>query len=86
MFTSVQALLLTKNIFSKTHLGTQIKFNELFIKTGLLSVELGKTFSETFEKRQPGDYDVDAEISEQDAKKVLDNSRMFLDSIRNYLS
>ena len=85
MFTSVQALLITKNVFSKTHQGLQVKFNELFIKTGILPVELGKTLNETFEKRQFGDYDVDADISEQDAKKVLDNARQFLDSIKKNL-
>lgn len=63
MFTIVQALLLTKNIFSKTHQGTMIKFHELFIKADLLPVELGKILNETFEKRQFGDYDVDADIS-----------------------
>lgn len=85
MFTSVQALLVTKNIFSKTHQGLQIKFNELFIKTEILPLELGKTLSETFEKRQFGDYDVDADISEQDAKKVLNNARIFLDSVKKHL-
>ena len=85
MFTAAQALLLTKGIFSKTHQGLQIKFNELFIKTGLLPVELGKSLNETFEKRQFGDYDVDASISEQDAEKVVQNARLFLDSIRKVL-
>ncbi|MEJ0104257.1 MAG: HEPN domain-containing protein [Bacteroidota bacterium] len=42
MFTIVQGLLLSNNIFSKTHQGTMIKFHELFIKTELLPVELGK--------------------------------------------
>ena len=86
MFTSVQALLITKNMFSKTHQGLQVKFNELFIKTEVLPVELGRMLSETFEKRQFGDYDVDASISQQDAKKVLDNARQFLDSIKKYLT
>jgi uncharacterized protein (UPF0332 family) len=55
MFTMVQALLFTKNIFAKTHQGTQLKFHELYIKTGLFPAELGKLFNETFEKRQFSD-------------------------------
>jgi uncharacterized protein (UPF0332 family) len=85
MFTSVQALLLSKNAFSKTHHGAQVKFNELFIKTQLLPMELGKILNEAFEKRQFGDYDVDAEISESDALKLLENARMFLDEIKKFL-
>lgn len=86
MFTIMQALLLTKNIFSKTHQGAQLKFHEHFIKNGLLPVELGKILNETFEKRQFGDYDVNAEIYEADAKKVLENARMFLNNIKTYLN
>lgn len=85
MFTTVQALLLSKNAFSKTHHGAQIKFNELFIKTELLPIEFGKLLNEAFEKRQFGDYDVDADISESDALKLLENARMFLDRIKLFL-
>ena len=85
MFTAVQALLLSKNAFSKTHHGAQIKFNELFIKTELLPIEFGKLLNEAFEKRQFGDYDVDADISESDALKLLENARMFLDRIKLFL-
>lgn len=85
MFTSVQAILLSKNAFSKTHHGAQVKFNELFIKTELLPMEFGKMLSDAFEKRQFGDYDVDAEISENDALQLLENACMFLDKIKKNL-
>lgn len=38
--------------------------------------------NETFEKRQFGDYDVDAEISNEDAKKVLADADKFITHIR----
>jgi uncharacterized protein (UPF0332 family) len=41
--------------------------------------------NEAFEKRQFGDYDVDADISESDALKLLENARMFLDRIKLFL-
>ena len=85
MFTMVQALLLSKNIFTKTHMGTMMKFHEIFIKTELLPVESGKILNETFEKRQFGDYDVDADISETDALKVLENTKIFMDKLKTYL-
>lgn len=85
MFTMVQALLLTKDIFSKTHQGAMSKFHEQFIKTNKLPVDLGKMLNETFEKRQFGDYDVDANISEEEARKVLEDARTFLDKVKIYL-
>jgi uncharacterized protein (UPF0332 family) len=85
MFTMVQALLLTENIFAKTHQGAMSKFHELFIKTNKLPVDLGKMLNETFEKRQFGDYDVDANISEEEAKKVLEDARTFMDKVNIYL-
>lgn len=62
-----------------------IKFHELFIKTALLPVELGKILNETFAKRQFGDYDVDADISEEEALKVIENAKMFVNKIRTFI-
>lgn len=85
MFTIVQGLLLTKGVFSKTHQGTMSKFHELFIKTGSLPVELGKVLNETFAKRQFGDYDVEADISEEEALKVAEEAKMFVNKIKIFL-
>ena len=86
MFTIIQGLLLSENVFSKTHQGTMVKFHELYIKTGKLPIELGKMLIETFEKRQFGDYDVDAHISYEDSKKVLEDTEVFIKKIKAYLS
>ncbi|HTM93366.1 MAG TPA: HEPN domain-containing protein, partial [Flavisolibacter sp.] len=47
MFTIIQALLLTENVFSKTHQGVMTKFHELFIKTNKIPLHLGKLLNET---------------------------------------
>ena len=85
MFTMIQGLLLSENIFAKTHQGAMSKFHELFIKTGKLPIDLGKVLNETFEKRQFGDYDVDANISEEEAKKVLKEASVFMNNVKEYL-
>lgn len=54
------------------------KFHELFIKTDELPEHLGRMLNETFEKRQFGDYDIDASISKEEAGTVLHNSRLCL--------
>lgn len=85
MSTMIQALLLSENIFSKTHQGTMLKFHESFIKARKLPVDMGKILNETFQKRQFGDYDVDANISDEEAKEVLENAKLFIEEIKAYL-
>jgi uncharacterized protein (UPF0332 family) len=43
IFDCAVALLHQKGVFTKTHQGAQIKFNELYIKTGTLDLGLAKS-------------------------------------------
>ncbi len=55
-FYAVTALL-TKNSFSSSkHSGVKALFNRHFVKTGQVSRENGKLYSQLFEERQEGDY------------------------------
>jgi len=56
LFYQVMALLLTKDLSSAKHTGIRALFNEHFIRTGKVSVELGKFFSRMYDFRQKGDY------------------------------
>ena len=55
-FYAVGALLVQNGIETASHSGARQKFGQLFVHTGLVSKELGKHYSELFEKRQKGDY------------------------------
>jgi uncharacterized protein (UPF0332 family) len=55
-FYAVGALLVKHDVETSSHSGSRQKFGQLFIQTGLISKELGKHYSELFEKRQRGDY------------------------------
>ena len=55
-FYAVGALLVKNGVETSSHSGSRQKFGQLFIHTGLTSKELGKHYSELFEKRQKGDY------------------------------
>jgi uncharacterized protein (UPF0332 family) len=85
MFFVVEALLFTKNIKVKTHSGLISKFGENFIKTKILSKELGKRFRKAFDKRLVGDYDYSESIAKDDAEEVLKSGKEFIKSIKNYL-
>ncbi|HQG78515.1 MAG TPA: HEPN domain-containing protein [Bacteroidales bacterium] len=54
---AVIALLLKSDIKATTHNGVKSNFSEYFIKTGIISKDLGKIFSQLFTWRQKGDYD-----------------------------
>jgi uncharacterized protein (UPF0332 family) len=56
LFYEVMALLLTRDLFSAKHTGIRALFNEHFIRTGKVSVELGKFFTRMYDFRQKGDY------------------------------
>jgi uncharacterized protein (UPF0332 family) len=64
-FYAVTALLLTKNLETKTHAGVRILLNLHFIQTGIIPMELGQFFGQLFEKRQRSDYDDFIEVDEE---------------------
>ncbi len=54
---AVTALLLKSDIKATTHNGVKSSFSEHYIKTNLISKELGRIYSQLFTWRQKGDYD-----------------------------
>jgi uncharacterized protein (UPF0332 family) len=54
---AVTALLLARNIEANTHSGEKTMLSFHFVRTGLLSLEDGATFSNLFDKRHSSDYD-----------------------------
>jgi len=52
---SVTALLLKSDLRSTTHNGVKSNFSEYYIKTNLISKELGRIYSQLFTWRQKGD-------------------------------
>ena len=54
---AVMALLLKHDLKSTTHNGAKHNFSEHFVKSGMISRELGKFYSQLFTWRQKGDYD-----------------------------
>lgn len=56
-FYAVSALIIVSNKNTHTHNGVKIIFSEAYIKTGLISKEQGRIYSQLFMWRQKGDYD-----------------------------
>jgi uncharacterized protein (UPF0332 family) len=65
------ALLYSQNVYSKTHQGTRAKFSELFIKTSIFPIEISDSVALLFDYRQEADYDLDEDISKEEAENLI---------------
>ena len=81
----VSALLLKNGQSSHTHGGTIGLFGLHFIKTGIVSSELGKFYSELFELRQTGDYDDWKVVAEADIMPLVPIVEVFLDTLEGVI-
>jgi uncharacterized protein (UPF0332 family) len=81
LFYEVMALLLTKDLSSAKHTGIRALFNAHFIKTGKVSVELGRFFSRMYDFRQKGDYADFVQFEEEKMKEWLVSAEHFINEI-----
>jgi uncharacterized protein (UPF0332 family) len=65
------SLLYTQKVYSKSHQGAKAKFSELFIKTGIFPIEVADSISLLFDYMQEADYDLDAEITIEQAELLI---------------
>jgi len=84
IFDCITAFLHHKDIFAKTHQGAQLKFSEVYIKSGILDIGLAKSISKVFDLRQSCDYDFDFEPNEEDIPAALEHARTFLAATKLY--
>ncbi len=85
MFYCATALLRSENIVAKSHSGAFNKFSEIFVKTNLISAQHSSNFRKAFEYRQSVDYDIEAQISEEECLLLLENAREFYNLTKVYL-
>lgn len=79
------AVLYTKNIYAKTHQGIRAKFSEHFIKTGIFAKETSDTIAMLFDYRQQADYDLDADITSEEASNIITKATDFYNLCHKYL-
>ncbi len=84
VFYCIAALLEHKQIYVKTHQGSHNKFNELYLKTGLMAPILNDSLDVVFSLRQAGDYDFRVEITTTEAIAALEHARTFLIATKSY--
>lgn len=85
VFNSIRALLFEQSVFAKTHQGVHRKFHELFIKTGLFTVEYSDILALSAKWREEGDYDNEVIISKEIATTTLENAKKFFEKTEEFL-
>jgi uncharacterized protein (UPF0332 family) len=83
---AVIALLLKNNILTQTHAGVRQMFGLHFIKTGLLRPDIGKFYSDIFDKRQTGDYDDFVVMKREDVIPLIPVAKELIISISKLLN
>ena len=81
----VSALLLKNGQSAHTHGGVIGLFGLNFVKTGIVSSDLGKFYSQLFELRQTGDYDDWKIVTENDVMSLVPTAEVFLDTLEKLI-
>jgi uncharacterized protein (UPF0332 family) len=80
------ALLLDNSINASTHSGVRQMLGLHFIKTGKISTDLGKVFTDLFDKRHSSDYDDFIQVSKEDVEDLLPSAAEFIKTIEAIIS
>src|SRR6056297_2629462 len=78
---AASALLLANDIKASTHSGVRQMLGLHFVKTGKISSELGKVFTDLFDKRHASDYDDFISVSREDVEDLLPSAKEFIEKI-----
>ena len=85
-FYAVGALLAREGVEATSHSGMRQKFGELFIKTGKINRELGKHYSDLFEKRQKGDYNDFFDYDQETVLRLFPTSKELILTISDLIA
>ncbi|MFC2126695.1 HEPN domain-containing protein [Bacteroidota bacterium] len=83
---AVIALLVKHKISSQSHAGVRKMFGLHFIKPGLINKDLGKFYSDIFDKRQTGDYDDFVDFNREEVISLLDPAKKLINEIEKLLT
>lgn len=78
LFYIAEALLLQKDLRFKKHTAVHAAFGEQFAKTAILDPKFHRWLLDAFDQRIVGDYDVDAVISSDDSRQIINQAKEFL--------
>jgi len=84
MFYCAKAALLHRELQYARHSAVIASFNQQFVRTGIFTPEMFKSFQKAFDLRGQGDYSL-IPLDEERAKHVLREAVSFAEKIKEYL-
>jgi uncharacterized protein (UPF0332 family) len=78
MYYAAEALLFERGLQFRKHGAVHGAFGEHFIRSGILDVRFHRWFLDAFDVRIQGDYGVDAVVSVEEARAMIDRAGEFL--------
>ncbi len=85
IFSTTNAVLLSKQIERSKHSGVEAAFIQSFIKTGIFGIEFGKIFNYIRKKREESDYSSRIKIDKEAAEKIVEDAEKFIRRMKEYL-
>lgn len=79
IYHSAMALLRTEDVSPRTHKGLIGEFGKRLVKTGKVDQKFSTIISHAESLRESADYGINSEIKSEDAKKVVENAKAFLE-------
>ena len=85
MFYAILALLIFEKFGSSKHSGVLSFFNLHFVKTGLISKELGRAVNKAFDLRLRGDYREQTILTREQVAPYFDQAKDFINAVKENL-
>ncbi|MCX7048734.1 MAG: HEPN domain-containing protein [Candidatus Sumerlaeota bacterium] len=83
MFYAASALLLTRNLQTKSHSGLLMLFHREFVNQGIIDRQFAVWLRDLFSQRQLADYEDFYESTQKDAEEAIGHAREFIEMARN---
>jgi uncharacterized protein len=84
-FYALYALLLTKNISTSKHTHLRSLLHRDYVKSGLISVDMGRHFDLLFDSRQEGDYADFVTFNKDEVEPWLDRTKSFVTHVEQMI-
>ena len=82
MFYAARALLASRDMYPKGHKGLIIQFGLECVKKGLIEESYGRSLAHAKDRREFFDYSAEAQVAPEEAARMVEDARAFVDRIR----
>ena len=82
MFYAARALPASRDLHPKGHKGLILQFGLEFVKKGFIEETYGRALSHAKERRETVDYNIEAEMTPEEAGIIINDAERFLERVQ----